>query len=72
MRSVLFVNDSGKYKAGQNISADDQVACDAIAQGDAVPSIYAEDISTTDTVDEPAPERVTLSSKNLTAAPENK
>ncbi len=41
MRTVLFVSDHGDFKAGQVAAVDDQTACGAIAQGNAVPSIEA-------------------------------
>jgi hypothetical protein len=38
-RQVRFVSDHGNYQAGQTAVVDDQLAVDAIACGDAVPSI---------------------------------
>lgn len=48
MKNVLFLQDFGSHKAGEHVLAEDQVACDAIAAGAAVPSVEA--------VAEPVPE----------------
>ena len=39
MRTILLVSDCEPYKAGDHVEVEDQFACDAIAQGFAVPSI---------------------------------
>jgi hypothetical protein len=39
MRTIHVVVDFDAHKAGDHIEVDDQVACDAIAQGFAVPSV---------------------------------
>ena len=41
MKPVLFLQDFGPHKAGEQLLADDQIACDAIAAGAAVPSVQA-------------------------------
>ncbi len=41
MKNVLFLQDFGPHKAGEHVMAEDQVACDAIASGAAVPSVQA-------------------------------
>ena len=41
MKNIQFVQDFDAYKAGDHVLADDQVACDAIACGAAVPSVQA-------------------------------
>jgi hypothetical protein len=40
MRTIYVVDDFDTHKAGDQVEVDDQVACDAIAQGKAVPSIW--------------------------------
>ncbi len=40
MRTIQVVVGFDVHKAGEHIEVDDQVACDAIAQGYAVPSVY--------------------------------
>jgi hypothetical protein len=39
MKNVLFVQDFDAYKKGDHAAVDDQIACDAIANGFAVPSV---------------------------------
>ncbi len=39
MKNVLFLQDFDGYKKGSHVAVDDQVACDAIANGYAVPSV---------------------------------
>ena len=39
MKNVQFVQDFDAYKKGEHFAVDDQVACDAIANGYAVPSV---------------------------------
>ena len=39
MRTVQFLADFGGHAAGDHVEVDDQMACDAIAQGAAVPRI---------------------------------
>lgn len=39
MKNVQFVQDFDAYKKGEHVAVDDQVACDAIANGYAVPSV---------------------------------
>ncbi len=41
MKNVLFLQDFGPHKAGERVLAEDQLACDAIACGAAVPSVEA-------------------------------
>ncbi len=41
MKPVLFLQDFGPHKAGEQLLADDQIACNAIAAGAAVPSVQA-------------------------------
>ena len=41
MKPVLFLQDFGPHKAGEQLLAEDQIACDAIAAGAAVPSVQA-------------------------------
>jgi hypothetical protein len=41
MKNIQFVQDFDAYQAGQHVLAPDQVACDAIASGAAVPSVQA-------------------------------
>jgi hypothetical protein len=47
MKNIEFLQDFDAYKAGEHVLAPDQVACDAIACGAAVPSVQA--------IAEPAP-----------------
>ena len=64
MRTILFVESTGDFKAGDNVLVDDQTACDAIAAGFAVPSVeFIEDTKAIDA----APEN-----RALDAAPEVK
>lgn len=51
MKNILFLQDFAGHKAGEHVMADDQVACDAIACGAAVPSV--------DAVPAPAPAPIT-------------
>ncbi len=39
MKNVLFVLDFDAYKKGDHVAVNDQIACDAIANGFAVPSV---------------------------------
>jgi hypothetical protein len=41
MKNIEFLQDFDAYKAGEHVLAPDQVACDAIACGAAVPSVQA-------------------------------
>jgi hypothetical protein len=41
MKNIEFLQDFDAYKAGDHVLAPDQVACDAIACGAAVPSVQA-------------------------------
>jgi hypothetical protein len=41
VRTVKFIKDFESYKADDHVEVDDQVACDAIASGAAVPSVDA-------------------------------
>lgn len=41
MRTVLFIHDLCEFKAGEVLEVEDQIACGAIAQGFAVPSVDA-------------------------------
>ena len=41
MKNILFLQDFDAFKAGDRVLAPDQVACDAIACGAAVPSVEA-------------------------------
>lgn len=41
MKNILFLQDFDAFKAGDHVLAPDQVACDAIACGAAVPSVEA-------------------------------
>lgn len=41
MRIIRLVVDFSPFKAGDHVEVDDQYACDAIAQGFAVPSVDA-------------------------------
>lgn len=62
MRTIQIVVPFGGFDAGDHVEVDDQVACDAIAQGTAVPSVEA---PTTKAMT--APEN-----KAFESAPENK
>ena len=41
MKPILILQDFDAFKAGDHVLASDQVACDAIACGAAVPSVQA-------------------------------
>lgn len=41
MRTVRFIQDLDDFKAGEVLEVEDQIACGAIAQGYAVPSVDA-------------------------------
>ena len=69
-RTILYCSDHGVNKAGDIVLVDDQTATDAIANGVAVPSVYAitpaidDDLTTATTI--------SMDSKAIFAAPENK
>jgi hypothetical protein len=52
MRIVKFTQDTGTFKAGEIAEVEDQIACGAIAQGIAVPSIDHVEVKAFDPVEE--------------------
>ena len=60
MRLVQFVQDVDAYKAGDVAEVDDQLACNAIAMGAAVPSIGEATVAPAEAVAEPVAEPVAV------------